>query len=131
MPARNRNLIIRRGDSLQRQFNLIPGPEGDIADFSASLKIFKDDGSVLHAATSTNAELVPHNGYITLNVGADVTAGLAMTGLSRRGTISEPAPCGELPYSGTGLLANWILQVTSPGSVVKTLLKGTACFDGE
>ena len=64
MPARIRNLIIRRGDSLQRQFNLIPGPEGDIASFTATLTIYNDDGSVMHSATSSNSELVPHNGYL-------------------------------------------------------------------
>ena len=96
MPARIRNLIIRRGDSLQRQFNLIPGPEGDIADFSADLIVYNDDGSVLHSATSSNSELIPHNGYLTLDVSAATTTGLTLTGLSRRGNVSEPGPCGGI-----------------------------------
>jgi len=131
MPARIRNLIIRRGDSLQRQFNLIPGPEGDIASFTATLTIYNDDGSVMHSATSSNSELVPHNGYLTLDVSAATTTGMTLTGLSRRGNVFEPAPCGELPFSASGLLANYILRVTSPDSVTKTLLKGSVCFDGE
>ena len=79
------------------------------------LIVYNDDGSVLHSATSSNSELIPHNGYLTLDVSAATTTGLTLTGLSRRGNVSEPGPCGELPFSGSGLLANYILRVTSPG----------------
>lgn len=131
MTARTRNIIARRGDTLQRQFNLMPGPESDIEDFDAELTIYNDDGSVLHSATSDNSQLVPHNGYITLDIPAETTGGLEITGLSKRGKVAEPAPCGELPFVAEGPIANFILRVTSPGGVVKTLLKGLFCFDGD
>jgi hypothetical protein len=130
MPARNRNFIIQWGDDFQRQINLRSGPEADIAEFTGEFIIRNDDGTELHSADTTNGQLVLHNGYIDIDIGDAVITALDLSGLSRSGTIAEPAPCDEIPYSATGPLANYVLRVTSTSGISTTLLTGQCVFAG-
>lgn len=130
MPARNRNFIIQWGDDFLRQINLRSGPEADIADFTGEFIVRNDDGTDLLVADTDNGRLVLHNGYIDIDIGAAVITALELAGLSRTGTLAEPAPCDEIPYSATGPLANYVLRVTSVGGINTTLLTGQCVFAG-
>lgn len=66
-----------------------------------------------------------HNGYIDIQISDVITAALSVAGIPRTGTIVEPAPDCEIPFSDVGNLARYALRVSSPSGVVTTLLTGT------
>ena len=129
MPARNRNFIIQWSDDFQRQINLRSGPEADIADFTGEFIVRNDDGTDLLVADTDNGRLVLHNGYIDIEIGDAVITALDLSGLSRTGTLAEPAALDEMPYSASGPLANYVLRVTGAG-ITTTLLAGLCVFAG-
>lgn len=125
MPARRRDFILYIGDTFQRQINLRSGPEADIADFTGLFVIYNDDDSELIALTTETSGITLHNGYIEIEITDVVSSGISVAGLSRTGTIIEPADNCELPYSADGYLARYALRVESTTGVVTTLLTGT------
>lgn len=128
MPARRRDFIIYLGDTFSRQINLRPGPEADIADFSGEFIIYNDDDSALITLTTASTGITLHNGYINIDIDDAATAAVNISGLSRTGTIIEPAADCDLPYSEIGKLARYALRITSGTGVVTTLLTGTVGF---
>lgn len=128
--TRERNFIIIVGDTFGRQINLRSGPEADIAEYSGEMIIYNDDKTVLLSATTSNARMVLHNGYIDVEIAKEIIEGISLSGLSRKGDIQEPAPACERPYTAFGALASYILRVESPTGIATTLLKGKICFSG-
>ena len=124
MPTRARNFILYVGDDFARRLNLVPGPDSDIEGWAAELIVFDDAGEPILSATTVNEMLTTNNGYIEIDVPSADTAEIDTTGLSRFGTLAEPANNDEVPYSGTGKLARYYLRVTSPGSVTTRILDG-------
>lgn len=125
MPARRRDFILYIGDTFQRQINLRSGPEADIADFTGEFIVYNDDDSKLVALTTETSGITLHNGYIEIEITDAVSAAISVAGLSRTGTVVEPAADCELPYSAEGYLARYALRVESTTGVVTTLLTGT------
>jgi hypothetical protein len=112
------------GEDFARRLNLVPGPDSDIQDWDGELKIFNDADEVIISATTDNGRMTTHNGYIEIDIPASVTGDINLTGLSRTGTLSEPANNDEIPYSATGKLARYFVRVTSPGGVITRFLDG-------
>ena len=125
MPARRRDFILYIGDTFTRQVNLKSGPDADIADFTGEFIVYNDDDTALITANSAGTGITLHNGYIDIQISDVITAALSVTGIPRTGTIVEPAPDCEIPFSDVGNLARYALRVSSPSGVVTTLLTGT------
>lgn len=132
MPTRSRNFIVYIADTFARRINLVPGPDSDIAGYSGELKVFNDDGSELLSLTTSNDRMVLNNGYIEIEADETVTSALDLSGLSRTGTLTEPANTDEVPYTGTGKIARYYLRVISPSpdNVTTRLLDGQFVFVG-
>lgn len=128
MPTRQRNFILYLGDDFSRRLNLVPGPDSDIEGWDGEMVIVDDVGSTILSATTDNERLSAHNGYLEINIAAAITAAVETSGLSRTGTLTEPANNDEVPYSGTGHLARYYLRVISPGGVITRLLDGQFVF---
>lgn len=77
------------------------------------------------ALTTETSGITLHNGYIDIVISDAVSAAISVAGLSRTGTIVEPAADCELPYSAEGYLARYALRIESDAGVVTTLLTGT------
>lgn len=125
MPARRRDFILYIGDTFTRQVNLKSGPDADIADFTGEFIVYNDDDTPLITLTTETSGITLHNGYIDIVISDAVSAAISVSGLSRTGTIVEPADNCELPYSAEGYLARYALRVESTTGVVTTLLTGT------
>ena len=125
MPARRRDFILYIGDTFTRQVNLKSGPDADIADFTGEFIVYNDDNTALITANSPETGITLHNGYIDIQISDVITAALSVAGIPRVGTVVEPAADCELPYSGVGNLARYVLRVESTTGVVTTLLTGT------
>lgn len=121
MPARRRDFILYIGDTFQRQINLRSGPEADIAEYTGEFIVYNDDDTPLITLTTETSGITLHNGYIDIVISDAVS----VAGLSRTGTIVEPAADCELPYTAEGYLARYALRVESTTGVVTTLLTGT------
>lgn len=124
MPARRRDFILYIGDTFQRQINLRSGPEADIAEYTGEFIVYNDDDTPLITLTTETSGITLHNGYIDIVI-SDAVSAVSVAGLSRLGTIVEPAADCELPYAAEGYLARYALRIESDAGVVTTLLTGT------
>lgn len=126
MPTRSRNFILYIGDTFARRINLVPGPDSDLAGYTGELVAFNDDNTELFSLTTANGKMTVNNGYIELDLPDDETSVIDTSGLTRTGTLYEPANSDEMPYSATGALARYYLRITSPepGTVTTRLLDG-------
>lgn len=125
MPARRRDFILYIGDTFIRQINLRSGPDADIAEYTGEFIVYNDDDTPLITLTTETSGITLHNGYIDIVISDAVSATVSVAGLSRTGTIVEPAADCELPYTAEGYLARYALRVESTTGVVTTLLTGT------
>jgi hypothetical protein len=90
-----------------------------------SFIVYNDDDTPLITLTTETSGITLHNGYIDIVISDAVSAAVSVAGLSRTGTIVEPAADCELPYTAEGYLARYALRVESTTGVVTTLLTGT------
>lgn len=130
MPARRRDFIIEPGATFQRQVNLEPGlgAEVDLSAYTARMKI-RPDASSSTVILDVGSYITAGFGCVYIDVDDDITAAIDTSSCTRTGTINEPATVScDLPYSATGPLAVYDLEIESPAGVVTRLLSGNVVF---
>lgn len=138
MPARLRNFIIERGGDFYRRLNVVDGA-GDPLDLTVGwLARFVVEPSLAEGVTplldlnSTDhpERLILGEGWLDIAIPKATLEALDLTGLTRRGTLTEPAPNNERDFSGYGRLAHHRVVLNGPTATDDDVkLRGQICFD--
>lgn len=138
MPARLRNFIIERGGDFYRRLN-VTDSTGAAVDLTFGyvcrlvIETTRDaDATAVLDINSTDhpGQIALGVGYIDLALSKTELAMLDLSGLTRRGALTEPAPNGESDYAGNGRLAYHRVALNGPHTADDDVkLRGQICFD--
>lgn len=131
MPARPYCFIWDLTCTFQRILYLRPGPDAQIAGFTGKMQIRAaiDSTTTIVDLTTENDRMIIENGYIALDVAADVA--IDTSACTKDGSRTEQDPLGGRPYQATGKIGVFELQVTSPDGVTTSVFKGEVVFSRE
>lgn len=139
MPARLRNFIVERGGDFYRRLNVTDstGAPLDLTfGYVARCVINPTQAEGVTALLDFNSDDHPEQvvlgaGYLDLAIPKATLAALDLSGITRAGTLTEPAPNDEPDYYGYGKLAYHRVVINGPSSVDDDVkLRGQICFEG-
>lgn len=138
MPARLRNFIIERGGDFYRRL-LVTDSAGVAVDLTSGYvarfvvePTLEDGVTALLDLNSTDhaTQVVLGNGYIDLAIPKATLAALDLSGITRSGTLTEPAANDEPDFYGSGKLAYHRVLLNGPTTVDDDVkLRGQICFE--
>lgn len=135
MPARLRNFIIERGGDFYRRL-LVTDTNGSVDLTSGYVATFVvlpnlDEAAVPLLSLDSNGDAVTlGNGWIDISIAAAQLSALDLSGVTRRGSLSEPAANDEPDFVGFGALVYHRVTLRGPDATDDDVkLRGQICFE--